>query len=146
MPEQEKEIISEFNAALYQMNRLHVLQTRINDAHVNPLAINMEFGIYNFELILSSCNSLLQEVYPKLKTNEKKDLLSYKKVLEQAMKENPIIETKTKKTHPHTKYQELNQHHWAVLEEWIFTYELKVRQGLEKHGMNSPPKDDSALF
>ncbi len=146
MPEQEKEIISEFNAALYQMNRLHVLQTRINDAHVNPLAINMEFGIYNFELILSSCNSLLQEVYPKLKTNEKKDLLNYKKVLEQAMKENPIIETKTKKTHPHTKYQELNQHHWAVLEEWIFTYELKVRQGLEKHGMNSPRKDDSALF
>ncbi len=59
--------MSKFNAGLLQMKRIHDLQERINICNLNPLSYNEIYGVYNFDVILHSINSLYQEGRPKFK-------------------------------------------------------------------------------
>jgi len=142
--EPETSMSSKFNAGILQMERLHDLQALINKANSNLTAFNLEYNIYNYELLLASLNSLYQEVRPKLKKEERiaGDLFRFK--LMKAMEEYPIHEDKkdiiTKKTN-----SILNKSNLQVHRRYLIEYESLIRDMMDKHSFNSPTEDDEGL-
>ncbi len=137
----EEGSMSKFNAGLLQMSRIHILQERINQANLNPLALT-EMGLYNYEIIIASCSSLFQEAAPKLSDEENRDILRLKKAIEDMLKKNPIHSIKVKKFSPDKKYIDTNYDTWDTIKPWLFDYESKIRKLLDKHNLNSPSEDD----
>ena len=54
----EGQQLSKFNAALFQMERIHKLQQNINFCSGNPLLFNGELNTYNYNIWFESLNSL----------------------------------------------------------------------------------------
>lgn len=131
--------ISKFNAGLLQMQRIHVLQDRINNAWLNPLAQNNEFGVWNYNVIYNSCNSLLQEVSSKLSDKEKEEGFNTKNIIDNFMIKNPVHTEKN-------RIIKINLDTWNILKRILYKYETIVREYLDKHGMSSPEIEEEALF
>ena len=138
-------IISKFNAGALQMQRLHDLQQNINESNANLLAFNVEMNCWNYELLFSRLNSLFQEASSKLTQAELKDGIEIQKCIRDHLKKHPIYERleTPDKDKIRTK---INNDNWDKFQELIFLYEKEVRGYLEKHKLNAPPEDESALF
>lgn len=117
------------------------LQRKINQCRMNPFIIDEEMGVYNYEIILRCITQLLQEVLPKLKEDDKFNILALKKAVETQLKNNPIHVLKKEKNYPHNKYYELKNENWETFEKWLFEYESKVRYLLDVHELNAASKD-----
>jgi hypothetical protein len=137
---------SKFNAGMLQMTRLHKLQDENNLANKNPLAFDESYGIYNYEVVFANTTSMIEEAGNKLSTPEKKLALQLKKAIEKMLKDYPIHEVKKHHVYPYRSYTRLNPGNWDVFKNWIFKYEDMARGLLDKHHLNSPPEDESALF
>ena len=143
--EAEDEKISEFNPAALKMRRIDKAETLLNEINGNLLAFNPEYGVYNFELKFSTCDSLYLEVESKLNEDEKKEGESLRVALKQLMKKYKVYEERRDKVYPYKKIIKLNESHWKVIEKWLFRYEKLVRALLDKHGMDTKYIDDSGL-
>ena len=122
------------------MQRLHNLQSQINRCNLNPTAYDEETASWNFELILSCNNSLLEEAWPKLSTKEKEDIAKLKIAMETFLNKYPIYE-KSKRNSP----LRINDIHWEIFKSWLFKYSLNIRELLDKHRLSSPDEDDEGL-
>lgn len=142
---EEQNITSKFNAGILQMSRLHKLQEQINEANVNPLASNMDYGVYNYQVIFICTTNIVEEAGNKLKDKEKIEAMKLKEAIEFLIDNYPVHEIKK---HPgyNKTYIKKNMKHWMVLKKWLFKYEDYARGLLDKHNLNSPPEDESALF
>lgn len=138
---------SQFNAGLLQMKRIHETQDLLNRANLNPQSFNDEVGVYNFEIIISSINSLLNESSPKLGSVERVEAEAMRDAIRFFLNKYPIYELKNGikggNSRASTKFNEKN---WKVLQKQIIIYETLVRRLLDKHELNSPNKrDDEGL-
>lgn len=131
---------SDYNEAFLKMHRLDRLQNTINDCSNNPLSYNEEINTFNYELRFSTCNSLLQEIYSKLSEEERKDILALKNAIEIILIKYPIHSYKSNVI---TKKKELkiNNNNWLVIKNWLYKYELKLRDLLDKTGYTTKSKD-----
>lgn len=138
---------SQFNAGLLQMKRIHEIQDLLNKASLNPQAFNDEVGVYNFEIILSSINSLLHESSPKLGKVERLEAESMRDSIKLFLVNHPIFELKKNLNAGNSRLtNKFNKKNWKVLEKWIVAYETFVRHLLDKHELNSPNKvEDEGL-
>ena len=135
---------SKFNAGMLQMQRIHTLQDTVNRAKINPLALNEEVGVYNYEIIISCTTSLYQECCPKLKPDDKKKVEEVIEKIDSWLIDSPFFKQTTKRLgNPETKFEKIS---WRYFNKLLFIYENLVRDMIEKVGMNSPPEDESALF
>lgn len=135
--------LSKFNAAAFQMKRIADLQERINIVSLNPLAMNEQFGVFNYEIWVTSCDSLLQEVGAKLSTKERENIKKVRNKLHAFLNRNPIL--KEKRMINGSRETKLNKNVWRVTYKAITIYEEYVRELLDIHQMNSPERDDSGL-
>jgi len=134
---------SQFNAGLLQMKRLHETQDLLNRANLNPLALNEEVGVYNFEILFSSVNSLLNEASPKLGKVEREDAEFMRDAIKNFMLKKPVFEVKKNiKVGSNGMVNKFNETNWRTLQRWLTKYETLVRDLLDKHSMNSPDKED----
>jgi len=128
--------LSKFNAGMLQMTRLHSLQEKINGCNLNPLAYDSDASVFNFEIIFSCNNSLLEEAWPKLSEKEQKKAILLKTALNNFLKKYPIYEKRRRKG------LQLNECHWEIISEWLCKYSLMIRDLLNKHRLSSPDDDD----
>jgi len=135
---------SKFNAGLLQMQRIHQLQDRVHNLNLNAKGWNIECDEWNFNLIVINLNSLLQEVAPKLSTTEREQGFEVKKKIEDLLQTNPPYPS-PKNRNGNKKYL-LDETNWRTIRQVLFVYEVMIRDFLDKHNLNSPTEDESALF
>jgi hypothetical protein len=139
--DEQERAVSKFNEAFLKMSRINKLQDTINLCSINPLLYNHELNVFNYQIMISCCNGLLKECYGKMKDEEKKDAIEMKDAIEKMMKKYPVHENiKDIKTGEYNiKY---NEQRWRILNDWIFKYDLLVRDLISKTGYDSPNKSD----
>jgi len=136
---------SAFNSALFQMQRLHDLQSKINECNTNLLAFNEMIGIYNYQLMVSCLNSLFQEMVGKLSEKEKDQVEEIRNSITTHLEEYPIHKTRH---HPnnHKPYIEFSEDIWRVHKKKLIEYETLIRELLDKHKLNAPSEELDGLF
>jgi len=143
--------LSMFNAGLLQMKRIADLQERINLVSLNPLVINEEIGVYNYEIWITCIDSLLQEISPKLESKGKEGEKGEREKAEEVrdcvhafLQKNSIFVEK--KSINGDKKITKNTHVWNVTYKAITIYEKLIRKLLDDHKFNSPEEEDEGMF
>lgn len=132
---------SMFNAGVAQTVRLDRLQQAMNAARFNLKAINMETGTYNYECFLNAASNAVDEVWPKLDADEKKNIKKLIDTSIQLIRLHPPYESYYSKGE--TK-QTFNAKNYYELETLIMIISRRVREILDAHDFNSPSKDADA--
>lgn len=136
---------SKYNEAFLKMHRFHKLQDSINLASMNPLEININLNIYNYQIIIESINSLLKECWSKLNESDRAEALGRKVAIEYLLKKCPIHTFPKNQTNS-KGMSKLNQANWELLQKWLFNYETFVRDLVGKTGYDSPNKDEFDIY
>lgn len=139
-PEDSDRFTSKFNEAFLKMHRIHKLQDSINLASLNPLQLNPQLFVFNYEIIIRACDGILKECWAKMTPEERTDAVQLKEAIELKLESNPIHFNMQNKTNNKEQIK-LNLNNWNVLKKWIFKYEVKTRELLGKTGYDSPDKD-----
>jgi hypothetical protein len=137
MAYETENILSKFNAGMFQTERIHTLQSRLNDCNANLSAFNGDFNCWNFELAFKTLCSLFSEVYPKLLIEEKNLGINFIESLDDNAKKFLILEQDENKN----KLQ-LNDKNFKSYCKILFRFELMIKDYLDNHGLNNPNKDD----
>jgi hypothetical protein len=126
---------SKFNAGVALAERIDALQQAINGARFNPLAPNMETGRFNFEIMVSANDSLLNECWAKLNPTEKNKGDRVRKVVMMFLRMNPPI------TRVNSELR-VNKKNYENLMEILDIYEKMNKDFLDAHDLNAPNKED----
>ncbi len=147
--EQDEVNVSKFNEAALKMLRIHELQRTINTVNANLLAFNPELGRYNYELHLSTNYSLMMEVLPKLKENDKikeqTAVLNFYNLIYDNMIKNPIYRSKKIRDGTTIISKAPDMDAFNELRQRLVHFEALIRKLLEKHGLGTPARDLSGL-
>lgn len=138
--------MSEFNSAALKMKRLDKIQELLNQINGNLLALNDQYGVYNYELKLSLCDSLYQEVESKLTEEEREDGERLREFVEKMISENPVYKNKKEKIYPYREKQTMDKENWKIIKKALFFYEKVARKYMDAHGMDTAYADESDLF
>lgn len=132
----EEEKQSKFNAGVALTERLDALQRANNAARFNPIMKNFETGTYNYEVMIASCDGLLNEAWDKLTKKEKELGLRLSKMIHKQIKYFPPIEMDDKGN------VNINVNHYEKALQLIDFYEKKTKEWLGSHNLNSPNLED----
>lgn len=135
--------ISDWNEGMFQMRRIDKIENTLNSCWINPTAFNNEFNVFNYEVIFSCVNSMLQEIRGKLTKGEKEKAEVLKRGILIALNSFPIYKQIKKNGERNLKFQIYN---WKVIMNWLYKYESMMRELANTHGFSSPEKSDSAWF
>lgn len=133
----EEKKLSKFNAGVALAERIDSLQRALNAARYNPLAYNFEVGKFNYEIMVISCDGLLNEVWSKLDEKERVYGERIRKLILGFMESNPITSTKSKDGE--IKVNTMNFKKFMAL---VDLYEKTDKIFLDEHNLNSPNFDD----
>jgi len=136
---------SKFNEAFLKMHRFHKLQDSINLSSMNPLEMNMNLGVYNYQIIIQAINGLLKECWSKLNNEDKTNAVELKEMVENLLRKKPVHEF-PKNQSSNSPIVKINKHNWELLERWIFKYETHVRGLIGKAGYDSPNADEFDMY
>ena len=138
----ESTILSEWNEAAFQMRRLDVLQSTINQVSLNLPVFYELSGDYGYNIKLRAVSQLLAEVDSKLTEPERTAALAKKKIVVEFLKKHPIHESKTDCRKPTRKIITLNRIDLFELDDLLDDYDRHVRMFLETHHIRSRKEDD----
>lgn len=131
--------IASFNQAGFQQLRIHELFVTIDRCSVNPLMFNPYYFEYNYNVIFNNLNAVLSYLYPKLKDDDKKEIMNKRNELKKIIQDDELLYSKS---HPNSKKKLVNQEVWNSLNEAIFNYRLLIECLADKHGLGNPNKED----
>ena len=134
MAEEGKKSI--FNAGVAQTERIDDLQRAMNMARFNPLMVNPMMGIYNYEIMISAQDGLLEECWAKLTATERAKAERIKKVIHKVVNSNPIV---IENSNGETK---INRRNYEKFLELIDLYAKNNKILLDAHNLNSPDADE----
>jgi len=134
MVEYEEGKSAKFNAGLAFVERVHDLQTAINAAKLNPLAINPSTGTYNYENLTTCADSLISEGWDKFSPDEKKVLERMEAIL-----------NKLKKFYPPVRFNSdgsplLIPQNFEKIMDFFKVFERKIKEIYGTHDLNNPSK------
>ena len=121
-----------FNAGVAMAFRIDSLQRAINSSRFSPLQLNEETGTLNYEVIFSSCNSLLNEAWSKLEQKEKDLGEKTRKLIQEFMEKFPILIRNNKGE------VKVNNNNFKRLMEMLDFYEKLNKTFLDNHNLNAP--------
>lgn len=133
-----------FNEAIFVVRRLSDLQTQVNNARLNPLAFNIEHGVYNYQIWFSSLTSLMSETWAKLSDDEKKDAETIRALLNKALISFP----------PHKIVNKIGvgqetsfiKENWNIIESGLMLFEKKIKSLMDTHGLGNPNIEGEGMF
>ena len=130
-------------ANLYQL-RTHELFSRINRLSTNPREFNEQIGAYNFEIIFRDLSSVLSTISCKLKTDERKTILTRKKAIKNFLILNPPFNFRfTASNYRGSKKKlKLDYKNLLELEELLFSFRLSIEKLMDIHEFGNPSKED----
>jgi len=121
-----------FNAGVAFAERIDSLQRAINAARFNPLALNPDTGTFNYEIMQSALDSLLNTSWGKLNRDEKEFGERMRKVVKAFIKSNPPI-TKSGNGEP-----KISKQNYEKLVELLDFYEKVIQVFYDNHNLNNP--------
>lgn len=133
---------SKFNGGMLAVYRMGKLQDRINDCSIAPLGIHPILGIRNYEVWLSSLNSLVSEIIGKLGDDEKKKVLEMRDTIEVALSKLPIFKTTTSQEFGSVPQEKFLEKNWIMHRQAIRIYNKEIMLLIEKYKLNNPANDD----
>lgn len=137
MPKEKGEI-SAFNEGALQMQRIHELQSRVNNLNASPLFRDNETGKYYYELVFACLNSLFAEASSKLSKKELDEGIKLRKKIKNHINNKPVFKSHNEMGNIKTMIVPKN---WNDIQELLFEYELKIRHYLEEHDLTAPKGD-----
>lgn len=136
--------LSQFNAGVLQMTRIHELQANINIYNQAPLHFNQEFQLDNYKLIANALNSLYAECRPKLSEADKAYGDKFRNLIIKLIKEkSPFVKTINEGTDRKSYSISLD---WDIIQSTLQAYEDLVREYLDKTELNSPVQKGEGYF
>jgi hypothetical protein len=126
---------SVFNAGVAQTERIDSLQRAINAARFNLVAVNYDTGTFNYEVIISACDGLMNEAWAKLDASEKTFSERIRGTVKKFIEANPPF----KKNNGEVKVSNEN---FKKMSELLDLYEKTTKRMLDSHDLNSPNRDD----
>ncbi len=138
MKNRYSDIQSKYNEAEWQMLRGHNLQDLVNNCKINLEAWNDAFQCYNYQIVFRVLSNLLAETSSKLdEKTELKKAMNFKKAIEQFTKINPMhIKSNN------GEKDRIDKASLEVINDYLYDYELMIRDFREIHGFSSPLKED----
>lgn len=124
--------VSEWNSAMYKMQRIHEITDKINKLFQCPLGMDEITGEFNYKLIAYALDSLYKEVRASLTEDEKNKADTFREKLREVIKESPVRNNNNK----------LNLENWEQIEKGLWIYENLVRDYVLKTGMDTPEQQD----
>ena len=133
-----------FNQALFSQKRIDKLFERINDCYSCPLAKNMIFGRYNYEIIISDLVSIYLTCCSKFIKKERDELTEKRKEMEEQAINSP---PKTSVVNWKGKVTKANSFEaWKNLNNLIIKFREKLEELMEKYDLGNPNKDTEEGF
>ena len=127
---------SKFNAGILQTKRLHDILVLLNFCKANPLAINMDYNDWNYNIWFKQIKTLHDEIDAWIVQKEREELLAYRKKISELMKKYPVHETIKKQF---SKEQKVNEANWKLIEEGLEKFERRVKHyGLKYKLLGTP--------
>jgi len=127
-----------FNEGMYQMERIHLIQSRMNICKSFCLQKDNDTGMYGFQTWFTLLNTLYLEFVSKLSQEDVDEINLQRKKLKQEMPRVVSI-----RAGPNGKpMSRISYATWDVVEELLFTYELKLKRLMAKHKISSPESSD----
>jgi len=126
---------SKFNAGVLLTSRLHELQATINMCRYNPMAPNLQTGRFNYEVMISALDSLLNECWAKLSPTEQKEGYRMQNLINKFVKFRPPITTANKELKVNNKNHE-------DLMKLLDLYEKMIKTFLDTHDLNAPNREE----
>lgn len=131
---------SKFNEAFLKMHRIHKLQDQINFSSMDLLAFNEIMGLYNYQIVIANCSSIIEECWGKMNDEEKTNSENIRLAIKKFLKDNPIHTSINNNTN-HKNKVAFNSSNYDLLEEWIIKYKHLSRELLGRTGYDSPNKE-----
>jgi len=137
--------VSEWNEGVFKSIRLHEVQEAINLLRMNPLGTTD--GKFNYSLMFLNITNLYLEGYSKFSPSERKEVDSYKLVLQEIINDNPPTTKVLKEEIGGTSSTILiDQHKMKLLLHLLEEYERKIKDLNDKHGLTTTNKQSGGLF
>lgn len=129
-----------FNAGIAQTERIDSIRRAIISSRFNPLSLNEDTGTFNYEVIISSCDILLNEAWAKLSPKEKILGENTRKLIRRFLEVNPPL----KKTSAGIR---INNENYKKLLELLNYYEQLTQTFLDAHNLGNPnlEEDDDEI-
>lgn len=133
---------AKFNAAIFQMKRIHDLQQVINICNMNLLGFSEEHNCYHFELKHRALGDLYSEARPKLKKPELvKDGDLFRDGIQAFMESNTVLKFRESVNYSKRTQHSFDKEAFTILRRELQRYEDKIREFLEKTDLQSPNID-----
>lgn len=127
-----------FNEGVFQMERIHEIQSKINFCKNFSLLKDKGTNLYGFETWFNLLNSLFFEFIAKLNDKEIDEVtekrLEIKNKIKNVIKKVGTISGKRKDI--------IDNNVWYHIEECLFSYELALKKLMVKHKISSPAAKD----
>jgi len=136
---------SKINAGASQAKRIADAQERINFVSLNPLGVSEQFGVYNYEIWLTSIDTLLQEIDAKLSKDEREFCEKIKDAIYDFKEKHPVFKQTIKIGYSKGSSSSFDRLSWKTLEKAIAGYEKLIRRLLDEHDFNSPADEEETL-
>lgn len=127
-----------FNEGMYQMERIHEIQSKMNICKNFCLRKDDATGLYGFQTWYTLLNALYLEFAAKLTTAEEKKVTNMRKELKETLKK--VIKNVANQNGRMT--QRIVPSGWESAEEGLFEYELELKRLMAKHKISSPEAAD----
>jgi hypothetical protein len=125
-----------FNAGVAMTERIDELQRTFNMARFNPLLFNIQFSRFNYEIMISSQDGLLDECWAKLSTKEREKGDKIKKLINEFVQRNKIIKQNS------NGEMIINGENFQKFMILIDIYSKNNKILLDSHNLNSPDSDE----
>lgn len=130
-------IISRFSEHQFQTLRGHDTQSLMNKCRLNLEVFNVDFQVYNYQVMLLLLDTLLAETLSKLSPEEEKQIMTYQELLWKLLDKYPIHKQIRRTNKFVTSF---NPRFLKIFRKGLFDYEILVRKYREQHGFSGPIK------
>lgn len=142
MPEYQKGL---FHEGFLKPERLDKSQVRLNSVRINPLAFNIEFNCWNYQVWFSDLCSLLSEAQGKLSDDEQTDLERLRDLIDDALVYFPPHKT-IRNDALNTKITKIKYSNWQKIKTFLNLFEREIKMALDRHGLSNPDIEGEGLF
>ena len=126
---------SAWNSAQLKVKRIDDWMITIGNMRVNPLAWNMDWNCYNWNVWITGTNIVYSEIKHLLDTEEKKYAEELKKNFEMLLEKYPVLIEK-KKRYSESK-SEIDYDNWKLIKKVLEKWQDLVLELHSEHGLDT---------
>lgn len=129
---------SGYNEAAFKMARIDECQKKINYVNGNLLAFYYEFNGYGYVIKRTEMSNLISEVWGKMDPPNKKKIMQYQNLIDEAFKVYPVhIQKKISNFEGSNKNSKINPTNYIKITQLLFNVHMYINELLEAAGYST---------